>query len=468
MSSPDAPDDLAPAAPAHAGPAPLALPAGTRVGGFELRGVRSASGLGFTYDALDLELNRPMLVKEFMPTLLAGRAADGSVRVTSPTQAPTFEYGLNGFVNEARCLASLDHPSLVKVYQVWRANGTAYVAMPSHEGATLAELRAAHPTGVPEAMLHAVLDGALGALDLLHRRNIVHCGIAPERVLLSTQGTPILLDLASARMALWQPAQHQDFNAGELQGPWTDFYALGSTLRFLLTGQRPAAAHDRALDDALPPLTLGGITGVSTALLRTVDWMLALRPEDRPQSAAQIRAALQGEVPMPVPAPRVPPPFSAPRPAPAPAVPSVAAPPPVPEPRLAPPRRGGAWAVVAGLALLLATAAWIYAPQPAPSTPMAAAPAPPPSPPPAAAPQVAAVAPPPAATPVHEPAPAPAAPPPPPAPPAEVIEEAPPPKPTRTAAARPAATAVERLSPDMAAALARARAARARQGEREP
>ena len=42
----------------------------------------------------------------------------------------TFDAGLKSFVNEARLLASFDHPSLVKVYRFWEANGTAYMVMP--------------------------------------------------------------------------------------------------------------------------------------------------------------------------------------------------------------------------------------------------------------------------------------------------------------------------------------------------
>lgn len=59
------------------------------------------------------------------------------VAVTSKRDAATFDAGLRSLVNEARILARFDHPSLIKVYCFWEANGTAYMVMPYYEGRTL-------------------------------------------------------------------------------------------------------------------------------------------------------------------------------------------------------------------------------------------------------------------------------------------------------------------------------------------
>lgn len=294
-------------------PPPLSLPAGTRLGDFELRGVVGAGGFGIVYDAWDHELSRRVAIKEFMPAMLAGRAANGSVSVVSKAQAPTFDYGLKSFINEARLLAGLDHPSLVKVYQFWKANGTAYFVMPFYDGQTLSEVRRLQPGKVNEALLRTVLDGVLGALEALHGQHIVHRDIAPDNILLTTQGRPVLLDFGSARLAIagktqhltavvkqgYAPMEQYDFSGTELQGPWTDFYALGGTLRFLITGVKPQPSQIRALRDELPPLAPAGVLGVSTEYLRVVDWLLALRPEHRPRNAQQVRDALSGAVPPP-------------------------------------------------------------------------------------------------------------------------------------------------------------------------
>ena len=73
-----------------------------------------------------------------MPAV-AGRARQRTPRCRSSSERhrDTFDAGLQSFVNEARLLAQFDHPSLVKVYRFWEANGTAYMVMPFYEGPTL-------------------------------------------------------------------------------------------------------------------------------------------------------------------------------------------------------------------------------------------------------------------------------------------------------------------------------------------
>jgi serine/threonine protein kinase len=72
-----------------------------------------------------------------MPAALAARSGQTQVQVKSARHQDTFDAGLKSFVNEAKLLAQFDHPSLVKVYRFWEANGTAYMVMPFYEGITL-------------------------------------------------------------------------------------------------------------------------------------------------------------------------------------------------------------------------------------------------------------------------------------------------------------------------------------------
>ena len=64
----------------------------------------------------------------------AGRIDGIRVAVRAANHKATFDAGLKSFINEARLLAQFDHPSLVKVYRFWEANGTAYMVMPFYEG----------------------------------------------------------------------------------------------------------------------------------------------------------------------------------------------------------------------------------------------------------------------------------------------------------------------------------------------
>ena len=148
------------------------LCAGTRLEEFEIVRVLGIGGFGIVYLALDHVLRRQVAIKEYLPTTLACRVHGNDVRPRSKPLAETFTLGLESFCNEARLLASFDHPSLVKVLRFWKANGTAYMAMPFYLGKTLKQTRS-EISGVPDgAWLSALMEPLLGALEVLHREGI--------------------------------------------------------------------------------------------------------------------------------------------------------------------------------------------------------------------------------------------------------------------------------------------------------
>ncbi|MCB1958584.1 MAG: serine/threonine protein kinase, partial [Rhodocyclaceae bacterium] len=225
------------------------------------------------------------------PAALAGRTATLHVSLRSQSDAETFALGLRSFVNEAKLLARFDHPSLLKVYRFWEQNDTAYMAMPIYHGQTLKAVRQAMQGPPDEAWLRAVLGPLLGAIETLHAAGVYHRDIAPDNILIEPDGRPVLLDFGAARRvigdrsqtltAILKPAyapieQYAEVSASR-QGPWTDLYALGATLHYVLTGEAPAPATARTLHDDQPPLVARALPGCSPRLLAAVDWMLATR-----------------------------------------------------------------------------------------------------------------------------------------------------------------------------------------------
>jgi serine/threonine protein kinase len=110
----------------------------------------SASGFDRTL-AMDHSLERTVALKEYMPMSLATRVGTTQVQPRSERYRDTFEAGMRSFVNEAKLLAQFDHPSLVKVYRFWEANGTAYMVMPFYQGVTLKDAVRAMPGPPDEA-----------------------------------------------------------------------------------------------------------------------------------------------------------------------------------------------------------------------------------------------------------------------------------------------------------------------------
>src|SRR5690606_15250650 len=113
-------------------------------------------------------------LKEYMPSSLAARAGGSQVKVKSARHRGTFEAGLKSFINEARLLASFDHPSLVKVYRFWEANGTAYMVMPFLDGMTLKDVLRQMDGPPDEAWLRSVLGPLTEALLVIHAEQCYH------------------------------------------------------------------------------------------------------------------------------------------------------------------------------------------------------------------------------------------------------------------------------------------------------
>jgi len=305
-------------APRSATPSPEdgsdALPFGTRLAEFEIRQVLGAGGFGIVYRAWDEALQRDVALKEYMPVSLAGRGAGERVTLRSRTNEEDFALGLQSFVNEARLLARFDQPALVKVLRFWEANGTAYMAMPLYKGRNLRQLRKEMTPGtLDDAWIRALIEPLLGALEVMHDAAVYHRDIAPDNILWCDDNRPVLLDFGAARLVLsdrtqnvtailkpqFAPIEQYAETQSMRQGPWTDLYALAGTCYFMLTGRAPLPATARVMGDELEPLARLAPRGCSPRLLQILDWAMAVRPQDRPQSVAQLRDALAGRIAIP-------------------------------------------------------------------------------------------------------------------------------------------------------------------------
>ena len=282
------------------------LPVGTRLAEFEILGLVGSGGFSFVYLAHDHSLGRRVALKEYMPLTLASR--DEGVRVSSRSarHAETFEVGRRSFVNEARLLAQFDHPSLVKVYRFWEANGTAYTVMPYYTGstlkATLKQLRAPPD----EAWLLQLLALLLNALEVVHQAQVFHRDISPDNIMLLADGRPVLLDFGAARQVIanmsqaltvivksgFAPIEQYAEVPDMKQGAWTDLYALAAVVYYAITGTVPMPALGRIVGDKLEPLARKATGRYSEAFLRAIDSALAVLPSDRPQSVSEMRQLL--------------------------------------------------------------------------------------------------------------------------------------------------------------------------------
>jgi serine/threonine protein kinase len=174
---------------------------------------------------------------------------------------------------EARLLATLDHPNVVRVWDVGDFTGVdgqqrAFIVMEYVTGGSLADLVRRHGAMRPHDAVGLVL-GLLAALEAAHAIGVVHRDVKPGNVLLRAEGSPALCDFGIARddqesstrtgvalgsMGYMAPEQRIDARSA---GPGADLYAVACTLFNLVTADTPVdlyLAHDSSPRwDAVPP-----------------------------------------------------------------------------------------------------------------------------------------------------------------------------------------------------------------------
>ncbi|MEO8081355.1 MAG: protein kinase [Caldimonas sp.] len=295
----------------------LTLPAGTRLAEFEITQTIGEGGFGIVYLAWDHSLQRKVALKEYMPSSIAYRIGETEVKARSARHQDTFEAGLKSFINESRLLAQFDHPSLLKVYRFWEANGTAYMVMPFLEGTTLRDTvrGLAEPPG--EDWIVALLTPLCDALGMLHAAQCFHRDIAPDNILLLTDGgRPLLLDFGAARRVIgdmtqaltailkpgYAPIEQYAEVPGLKQGAWTDVYALAAVVHWMITGKTPSPSVGRMFDNSHVPLVERAAGRYSPGFLAAVDRGLAVMPEHRTQTIEDFRRELGGAGAAPRPA----------------------------------------------------------------------------------------------------------------------------------------------------------------------
>jgi len=285
-----------------------ALPIGVMLHEYRIEEVLGVGAFGITYRGTDVNLENRVAIKEFFPADHVLRRGQ-EVALKDQAEADVYRFGLEAFVSEARLLAKFRHPNIVHILRYFNANNTAYFVMEYEEGRSLADALQQGAT-FDEARLMSLLEGILDGLKCVHDLKYIHGDLKPSNVYLRQDAVPVLIDFGAAKsdfLAALSPglcALTHGYAAIELydetiaKGPWTDFYALGATLYRCLFGAPPKEApvrqyaRDNGLPDPCPTARELAAGRCSPAFLGLIDWMLALRPEERPVSVGQIKRYL--------------------------------------------------------------------------------------------------------------------------------------------------------------------------------
>jgi eukaryotic-like serine/threonine-protein kinase len=277
-------------------------------GRYELDGVVGRGGMAEVYRARDIRLDRVVAVK----TLREDLARDATFQAR--------------FRREAQSAASLNHPSIVAVYDTGEDNSgpepVPYIVMEYVDGRTVRDLLREDRRLLPERALE-ITDGVLRALDYSHRNGIVHRDIKPANVMITRVGDIKVMDFGIARAVsdaqatMTQTAQvigtaqylSPEQARGERVDARSDLYSAGCLLYELLTGRPPftgdspvAIAYQHVSENPIPPSRLD--PEIPPWIDAIVLKAMAKNPADRYQSAGEMRSDIQrGLSGMPVAAP---------------------------------------------------------------------------------------------------------------------------------------------------------------------
>ncbi|HSC27512.1 MAG TPA: protein kinase [Vicinamibacterales bacterium] len=264
------------------------------LGGYEVIDRLGVGGMGCVYRARDLRLHRQVALK-----LLPGHlAADTAAR--------------ERLHHEALAAAALDHPFICKVYDVAEHEGEAFIVMEMIEGQTLAS-RLRHPVERSEAF--RIAGEVAEALEAAHARGIVHRDLTPSNVMLTAGGRVKVLDFGLAKRLehVWgntgaPPPGSQDRYgtpaymapeqiAGEHPDARADIFAFGIILCELAGRRHPfrraTVAQTLAAIAGDPPDLADDRAPLPVLLCQLLDRLLAKCADDRPQTMAEVRQALQ-------------------------------------------------------------------------------------------------------------------------------------------------------------------------------
>lgn len=285
------------------------LPQGFHLDGYRIERQLSMGGFSIVYLARD-EAGTPVAIKEYLPFQLARRTGDDPVPTVDPEHRPAFNQGMKSFVEEARLLAHIDHPNVVRVLNFLRANETAYMVMRYESGCSLKEhihQLKAHGAAIQESVLRQIFVHLLNGLREVHRQTLLHLDIKPANIFITDDDKAVLIDFGAAREVLntegnfVRPMYTPGFAAPEMykrnsaMGPWTDIYAVGACIYACMQGYPPHDAPQRIEKDRLST-AMTRLRGLySDSLIEVVQWCMATDPLARPQSVFALQKELNRE-----------------------------------------------------------------------------------------------------------------------------------------------------------------------------
>lgn len=292
---------------------PHALPAGTVIAGYRIVRVLGAGGFGITYEGESPVTGRRVAIKEFFPRGIASRKGATEI-IYAERDSELVSWALKRFESSTTEQCRLKHPNIVEVFHYLADNDTGYMFMDYVEGQTFEHWLRDRPSLPTIDEIRPMLEPVIDALDYLHGMNFIHRDIAPDNIMITSEGRPVIIDFGAIKLienrtllqaktvhSFMVGKQHysppEQTREGETLDARADIYALGAVFYRALAGRPPADTEERARKiafgegDSLIPLAVAA-PHVPEVFAKTIERALSFRASERQASIAEFREAL--------------------------------------------------------------------------------------------------------------------------------------------------------------------------------
>ncbi len=274
-------------------------------GTYKIESYLASGGFGNTYLAKNIEFDETYAIKEFFVKGVCQRDDNSTtISVSNAENTNSFEQQREKFKKEARRLRSLSNPHIVKVYDLFEENGTAYYVMDYVDGENLSARLKRTNAPLAESEVRNYLNQILDGLEAIHNEGMFHLDIKPANIMVDSHDVVKLIDFGASKQQStvggatmstgisytngYAPSE-QMAQSYDKFGPWTDFYALGATMYKLLTNQDPPSVSDLSEDETEDKHLALPMSNVSEEMKKLMVWMLQVNRLKRPKNVGEIR-----------------------------------------------------------------------------------------------------------------------------------------------------------------------------------
>lgn len=262
----------------------------------------SYNGEGASYICYDMVGKCKCVCREYMPDTLCERDSSTQELIVNKDCLAKYKTFMSEFVDVNRTLSKMRNlHHIATARDMFNANNTTYVVLEYVEGVSLKKFLQSNSGFLSWEQVKKLFVPLFTTLSIIHNAGIIHRGISPENIIVTTDGELKLTGFCISSIRTSNTGLLPEFYSGytapeqysslEWQGTWTDVYAMAAVLYRILTGTMPLDAQTRTKNDTLvEPARIN--PRISPHISRVIARAMAVKGEERIQTVTELVSAL--------------------------------------------------------------------------------------------------------------------------------------------------------------------------------